>query len=40
MLYELATGERPFKGHTSVSVLSSILKDTPRPVTDINMRGN
>ena len=32
----MATGERPFKGDTSVSVLSSILKDTPRNVTEIN----
>ena len=36
VLYEMATGERPFKGDTSVSVLSSILKDTPRNVTEIN----
>ena len=36
ILYELATGERPFKGETRVSVLSSIMKDTPRPVTEIN----
>ena len=36
ILYELATGERPFKGDTSVSLLSSILRDTPRSVTDIN----
>jgi eukaryotic-like serine/threonine-protein kinase len=36
ILYELATGERPFKGDTRVSVLSSIMKDTPRPVTEIN----
>jgi Tol biopolymer transport system component len=36
VLYEMATGERPFKGDSSVSVLSSILKDTPRPVTEIN----
>jgi serine/threonine protein kinase len=35
MLYELATGERPFKGDTSVSVLSSIIKDTPASVTDL-----
>jgi len=35
ILYELATGERPFTGDTSVSVLSSILKDTPRAVTDL-----
>lgn len=35
LLYEMATGERPFKGDTSISVLSSILKDTPKPVTEI-----
>jgi serine/threonine protein kinase/Tfp pilus assembly protein PilF len=35
MLYELATGERPFKGDTAVSVLSSILKDTPCAVTEL-----
>ena len=36
MLYEMATGERPFKGDTNVPVISSILKDTPASVTDIN----
>ena len=36
ILYEMATGQRPFKGDTSVTVLSSILKDTPRPVVDLN----
>jgi serine/threonine protein kinase/Tol biopolymer transport system component len=35
MLYELATGSRPFKGDTSLSLLSSILKDTPQFVTDV-----
>ena len=35
MLYEMATGERPFKGDTQVSLLSSIIKDTPRSVTDL-----
>lgn len=35
MLYELATGERPFKGETDMSVLSSILRDTPASVTDL-----
>ena len=35
ILYELATGDRPFKGDTSVSVISSIIKDTPRSVTDL-----
>jgi Tol biopolymer transport system component len=36
VLYEMATGERPFKGDTSASVLSSILKDTPVSVTEVN----
>jgi eukaryotic-like serine/threonine-protein kinase len=35
MLYEMATGERPFKGTTSISVISAILKETPRPVTEV-----
>ena len=36
LLYEMATGERPFTGDTNVSVLSSILKDAPRSITEIN----
>jgi Tol biopolymer transport system component len=36
MLYEMATGQRPFSGETTLSMLSSILKDTPKSVTDIN----
>ena len=36
ILYELSTGERPFKGDTTVSLLSSILKDHPRPLSEIN----
>jgi Tol biopolymer transport system component len=35
LLYEMATGQRPFKGDTSVSVLSAILKDTPDSVTGL-----
>ena len=35
MLYEMATGERPFKGDTQVSLLSAIIKDTPKSVTDL-----
>ena len=34
ILYELATGERPFKGDSTASLLSAILRDTPPPVTD------
>jgi eukaryotic-like serine/threonine-protein kinase len=36
VLYEMATGRRPFAGDTNLSILSSILKDTPKSVTDIN----
>jgi Tol biopolymer transport system component len=36
LLHEMATGERPFKGDTNVSVMSAILRDTPSSVTDIN----
>jgi Tol biopolymer transport system component len=36
LLYEMATGERPFKGDTSVSIISSIIKETPRSVTELN----
>jgi serine/threonine protein kinase len=36
ILYELTTGMRPFTGDTTLSVLSSILRDTPRPVTELN----
>ena len=35
MLYEMATGQRPFKGDTSVSVISAILKDTPGSITEL-----
>ncbi len=36
ILYEMATGERPFKGDTAASLLSSILKDTPASATKVN----
>ena len=36
LLYEMATGARPFTGDTSLSVLSAILKDSPKPLTDLN----
>jgi serine/threonine-protein kinase len=32
MLYELATGERPFRGGSPPALMSSILRDRPRPV--------
>ena len=36
VLYEMATGQRPFKGATSISTISSILKDTPPPLHQVN----
>ena len=36
VLYEMAVGERPFKGDTGLSILSSILRDAPKPLADIN----
>ena len=36
VLYELATGQRPFQGDTSLSVLSAVLKEQPKPVTTLN----
>ena len=35
VLFELATGQRPFKGDSNVSLLSSIMKDVPPPVTEL-----
>src|SRR5580704_12335801 len=34
VLHELATGRRPFEGSSSPELVSSILRDTPLPVTD------
>jgi TolB-like protein/Tfp pilus assembly protein PilF len=34
LLYEMSTGRRPFEGQSSAELTSSILRDTPRPVTD------
>jgi len=36
VLYEMATGRRPFTGETNLTILSAILRDTPKPVTDVN----
>ena len=38
VLYEMATGVRPFQGDTAVSILSAIIKDTPPPSVDVNPR--
>lgn len=36
ILYEMATGERPFRGDTSMSTIGAILKDQPAVVTEVN----
>ena len=36
LLYEMATGRRPFRGDTSMSILSSIIKEEPQSATAIN----
>ena len=35
VLYELATRQRPFHGETSADLISSILRDSPRPVSEL-----
>src|SRR5210317_1368231 len=35
VLFEMATGRRPFQGESSIELLSSVLKDTPQAVTAI-----
>ena len=35
MLFEMATGRRPFAGNTSISLITSILRDTPPSLSDI-----
>ena len=36
LLYEMATGRRPFGGATHTDVMSSILRDAPRPLAQVN----
>lgn len=35
ILHEMCTGRRPFDGSSSAELISSILRDTPPPVTDL-----
>ncbi len=32
ILYEMASGQRPFQGHSSAELASAILRDTPQPL--------
>jgi non-specific serine/threonine protein kinase len=36
ILYEMATGRRPFRGETMADVIASILKDRSQPATELN----
>jgi len=36
ILYEMAAGERPFTGDSKLSVMSSIVKDEPASITELN----
>jgi eukaryotic-like serine/threonine-protein kinase len=35
LIYEMATGQRPFAGRTTMELSSSILRDIPKPVTEL-----
>jgi eukaryotic-like serine/threonine-protein kinase len=35
VLYEMATGKRPFEGRSQASLIASILKEEPRPISAI-----
>jgi Tol biopolymer transport system component len=35
VLYEMATGKRAFEGATQASLISSIMRDTPRPMSEL-----
>ncbi len=34
ILYEMASGQRPFQGHSSAELASAILRDTPQPLSE------
>jgi len=36
ILYQMATGRRPFQGDTPISTITAILRDTPTSVTEVN----
>src|SRR5215510_12335795 len=35
VLYEMVTGEKAFEGKSQASLIGSILKDTPRPISEL-----
>jgi serine/threonine protein kinase len=35
VLYEMTTGRRPFSGDNTISILSSLLRDTPAPIMQL-----
>src|SRR5262249_12426223 len=35
MLYEMATGKRAFEGRSQASLISAIMKEEPRPITEL-----
>ncbi len=35
VLYEMLTGQRPFRGEPETALMSAILNDTPKPVRDL-----
>ncbi len=39
VLYEMVTGQPPFRGRHAVEVLSAVINATPRPITDVNPRA-
>ncbi len=38
LLYEMATGQRPFPARNPAVMISSVLRGTPRPATELNAR--
>ncbi len=36
VFYEMATGRRPFQGEDQAALTASILRDAPRPITDVH----
>jgi serine/threonine protein kinase/tetratricopeptide (TPR) repeat protein len=34
VLFEMATGEKPFAGNSAIELLSAVLRDQPRPLTE------